>query len=416
MNKSKSKILAVFIGAGLGLLGCAAEQNSVESLSTACANGNGKACFQAGKILYAGIEVPQDIKAANELFLKGCEYPLPKECTNATYFVTSKHFGNSPDRDLANKMNKMVFQANERLCKENEFEACYNLGISYYNGRSTEKDPLKGLSILENACESSFAKACDYLGRFYRNKKAEHYDAEKSKAYFNKAFESFGKGCEDNKWRDCNGLAHMYYSGRATEMDKKTAAFYFDKACVEEEPVSCSASTRYFKYGENPEKLALRAAEILQTGCENDSPTTCDKLGYVKIDDHGFLVELKIANSFYEKHCNKGSAGACFALGRMTMLGINTEMNMEKAERLFEKGCKGGNAVSCSTIAMMPSSMILSYQNNLGYTDYSKSIKFYGKACELGHKDSCAAVGKVRKSQAKEIEEDEAQKARQKAN
>ena len=75
--------------------------------------------------------------------------------------------------------------------------------------------------------------------------------------------------------------------------------------------------------------------------------------------------------------CDKGNAGSCGALGRLT-----ARQDEAKAKELFGKACDGDDSASCDDLGVM-----------LAKSDASKAASLFGKACDASVAKACTHLG-----------------------
>lgn len=205
---------------------------------------------------------------------------------------------------------------------------------------------------LSKLCTDKIGYACDILGnRVFKTNESE-------------AIEYFTQSCDLNYAAGCYRLGTTYERGITVQKDLLTAAKKYQKACT----LGGNFSLKGRRYG-------------------------CRQLGYEDHEYHGILDRSPLAEKFYKPLCKKGDANACFALGKIVALEEKTPTRDSKSIKLYIKGCNGGNATSCHMAAYMLTLVEL-FDGTNPYDPGHYTFKYWEKACDLGHKNSCNEVKK----------------------
>lgn len=72
-------------------------------------------------------------------------------------------------------------------CDRGEGDACYNLGLLYYEGWGLIQDKWKGMALFAKGCDRGSARACYNLGAIYANGDPVGQDRVKAKMYMRRA-------------------------------------------------------------------------------------------------------------------------------------------------------------------------------------------------------------------------------------
>ena len=92
------------------------------------------------------------------------------------------------------------------------------------------------------------------------------------------------------------------------------------------------------------------------------------------------------AREWFNKACNKNTAGGCFNLGLMYDQGNGGAKDLAKAREFYIKACTLGDGKGCFNSAHML------MKGTGGPQDKQRAMKFLAKACSAGREEACAAL------------------------
>lgn len=72
-------------------------------------------------------------------------------------------------------------------CDRGDGDACFNLGLLYYEGWGLIQDRWKGMALFTKGCDRGSARACYNLGAIYANGDPVGQDPVKAKMYMRRA-------------------------------------------------------------------------------------------------------------------------------------------------------------------------------------------------------------------------------------
>ncbi|XP_066404433.1 LRP2-binding protein [Molothrus aeneus] len=240
--------------------------------------------------------------------------------------------------------------------KDTDFQAMYQLGVMYYDGLGTKKDPERGVEYMNKILNSDspeashlkFAAAYN-LGRAYYEGCGVKHSVEEAERLWLTAADN-GNPKASVKAQSTLG---MLYSLPILK-DMKKAFFWHSKACHNGNLESKGALGIMYLYGQGTCQNSQAALEWLRKATE---------LGNIYAQGH--LVEYYYTGKFYSKaaalakratanddinmlakmtdchptYLAKGAAMAAFYLARCLQLGRGTEKNKKAAEKYYSKAC-----------------------------------------------------------------------------
>ncbi|NWX33281.1 LR2BP protein, partial [Notiomystis cincta] len=240
--------------------------------------------------------------------------------------------------------------------KDTDFQAMYQLGVMYYDGLGTKKDPERGVEYMKTILNSDspeashlkFAAAYN-LGRAYYEGCGVKHSVEEAERLWLTAADN-GNPQASVKAQSTLG---MLYSMPILK-DLKKAFFWHSEACDNGNLESQGALGIMYLYGQGVHQNTETALEHLRNAAE---------LG--NIYARGHLVEYYYTRKFYSKaaavakrarvnddfnklakrtDCHptyivKGAAMAAFYLARCLQLGRGTTKDQKAAEKYYSKAC-----------------------------------------------------------------------------
>ncbi|KAL9851558.1 LRP2-binding protein isoform 2-T2 [Geothlypis trichas] len=240
--------------------------------------------------------------------------------------------------------------------KDTDFQAMYQLGVMYYDGLGTKKDPERGVEYMNKILNSDspeashlkFAAAYN-LGRAYYEGCGVKHSVEEAERLWLTAADN-GNPKASVKAQSTLG---MLYSMPILK-DMKKAFFWHSKACHNGNLESKGALGIMYLYGQGTHQNNQAALEWLRKATE---------LGNIYAQGH--LVEYYYTGKFYTKavelakratanddinmlakitdchptYLAKGAAMAAFYLARCLHFGRGTEKNKQAAEYYYSKAC-----------------------------------------------------------------------------
>ncbi|KAJ7423456.1 LRP2-binding protein [Willisornis vidua] len=247
--------------------------------------------------------------------------------------------------------------------EDTDFQAMYQLGVMYYDGLGTEKDPERGVEYMNKILSSDSPKARHLkvaaaynLGRaYYEGCGVKHSTEEAERLWLIAA--DHGNPKASVKAQSTLG---MLYSMPILK-DLKKAFFWHSAACDNGNLESQGALGIMYLYGQGIHQNTKAALECLRKAAERGN-----------IYAQGHLVEYYYTKKFYSKaaalakrttenndinmvakttdchptYVAKGVAMAAFYLARCLQLGRGVKQDQNAAKKYYSKACQLDPAVS----------------------------------------------------------------------
>uniref|UniRef100_A0A8C0UE13 LRP2-binding protein n=2 Tax=Cyanistes caeruleus TaxID=156563 RepID=A0A8C0UE13_CYACU len=247
--------------------------------------------------------------------------------------------------------------------KDTDFQAMYQLGVMYYDGLGTKKDPEKGVEYMNKILNSDspearhlkFAAAYNLGRAYYEGCGVKHSTEEAERLWLTAADDGNPKA--SIKAQSTLGMLYSMPSLR----DLEKAFFWHSEACGNGNLESQGALGIMYLYGQGTHQNTKAALECLRKAAE---------LGNIYAQGH--LVEYYYTRKFYSKaaalakratkndeinmlakisdchptYVAKGAAMAAFYLARCFQLGRGTQKDQDASERYYSKACHLDPAVA----------------------------------------------------------------------
>ncbi len=150
-----------------------------ELMRRACEGGSGASCHNLAVAFKNGTGVPQDEKAAINLFDRGCEAGVLESCNSLAALSMLKNGKRNPTRAL---------NAFRSACEGGDGAGCANLGTMLLIGDGVAPDPKAAADANRTACERGIGQSCARLAGQYRAGKGVPVDVAR-------AYELDSKAC-----------------------------------------------------------------------------------------------------------------------------------------------------------------------------------------------------------------------------
>nr|XP_030127104.3 LRP2-binding protein isoform X2 [Taeniopygia guttata] len=247
--------------------------------------------------------------------------------------------------------------------KDTDFQAMYQLGVMYYDGLGTKKDPERGVEYMNKILNSDspeashlkFAAAYNLGRAYYEGCGVKHSTEEAERLWLTAA----DNGNPEASVKAQSALGMLYSMPFLKNLKK--AFFWHSEACDNGNLESKGALGIMYLYGQGTRRNSTAALEHLRKATE---------LGNIYAQGH--LVEYYYTRKFYSKaaalakratanddinmlanrtdchpmYIAKGAAMAAFYLARCLQLGQGTEKNKCAAANYYSKACHLDPAVA----------------------------------------------------------------------
>ncbi len=320
------KIIVYLVGSVMLFLlqGCIMSSLSPEKFQSsklACDKGNGKKCYQLGRMYMEGIGTQISEFKAGIAFKKGCEANNKDACREYDKLQSpdaerSNKAAETPKLDRNTALTAVLpsqFESTKSACQNGDGEKCYVLGNMYKKGIGTEKSISKAKDAYTKGCEKSNAttlESCYALGKLY-------LDGSGIARNNSMAFKLFSHTCKDTFTKGCGALGHLYYQGKGVDQN------------------------------------ITKAIKFLTIGCDANDAKSCATLGTVYITGQGVNEDYKKAYKAFYKACQKGDALGCYNLGNMYENAIGREQSKNDALYYYKLSCSGGLSEGCESAKLL---------------------------------------------------------------
>ncbi len=245
---------------------------TLDDYRRSCSKSDSRSCYQLGIAYRDGLEVVQSEVAAKQFFDMACDMGSSQACSELKEIDKYRNDSTVGASDTEQDNKIVVFR---KSCDRGDGDACFRIGLAYYEGSEVEQDYKIAKEYLEIACDHKVGVGCGTLGVMYENGKGARIDYAKAKAYYK-------KGCDYDYSNGCLMLGIYYENGRGGEQNIAKAGEYYriSKAYHEKE-------------------------------CDNGDGNGCLMLGYAYSRGSGVSQDPKKAEAYYKKACDFGNTLGC---------------------------------------------------------------------------------------------------------
>jgi TonB family protein len=258
--------------------------------------------------------------------------------------------------------------------------ACSALGVRYAAGDGVEKNLVQGLAYLKASCRSDFETPCFYRAFYSLD---QSIDVHESLAQLE-------RGCKKERSVACWLLGALYGDGHGVPADALRAEALLRKAGDLDHPGAFLALGLLIERRGGDGNDAKRALDAFSEGCNRGDAGAC------------------------ERACDRGASRACLILGRL--LDSGDAKNGVRIEASYQKACELGDGIGCAWAGQKARDALravdymrhgcelgngmacagLGNLHNQGRgvpKDMNAAARFYGLACEKGHRRACRSMG-----------------------
>jgi TPR repeat protein len=154
-----------------------------------------------------------------------------------------------------------------------------------------------------------------------------------------------------------------------------------EDACLRGDPVACTLAA--FEHLEDTPTDLVRAAALLQRGCDGGLGLACSTLG-------GLIASTdeRRAVALYQAACVAPTAPACSNLAVRTLRGEGLEQDIDVGLGLLRKGCAGGEGMACGNLG------VLHRDGTYGVdVDPTRAVELWKLGCALDEPEPCEYLG-----------------------
>jgi TPR repeat protein len=268
-------------------------------------------------------------------------------------------------------------------CDSGDAQACGFAGRLMLSGRDTEKEPDKGLALLERACDGGFAVACSAGSAWLvdANHASEIPTASEMRARFD-----LKQACLSGEANPCYELGLSYYFGRDSyPSDRALAVKIYERACDLGESRACNNLGDALFYGEGTPRSVEHAAVLFGRACHLGEALGCANLGYAFEYGDGVTRDEVRANELYRDACVTGEAYGCLHAAMLAAVKRGAPRDPSRALAYWTSRCDTDkNSQSCAFVGVL-------YEDGPDgrARDETKSHLAMTRACELGERLAC---------------------------
>lgn len=187
----------------------------------------------------------------------------------------------------------------ERLCKDGDTQACFNIGHLYANGSGVKQNFTRSSKYFKIACDAGNYQGCYALGIAYANGDGVQKDAQKSRQMLEAACDMNGDICVE--------IAHTDY-GASKWLD---ALKFYKFACEKGSSEGCFGAGGMYERGEGTRKDLPTALKFYDKACRAGDGKACFNIGTIYYNDEVIKKDDKTALGYFKKACELGEEAGC---------------------------------------------------------------------------------------------------------
>lgn len=247
--------------------------------------------------------------------------------------------GLSKDKNTLDQLYKNAAEMLRKTSHKDEYVFA-NLGVLYYYGRGVKQDLQQATYYLTKPKMLEEANACYCLGMLY-------YDGKGSlKKNIKKAIKYLTVAAEQNIPEAQNDLGKLYYLNAETEQDNQKAFSLLQKAANKGISESMIYLGDMYRDGTYCGQNYTIAAELYAKAVKLDNVIAFDRLAAFYYSGKGVEKDYAKAAELYQKAADKDFTHAQYALGVLYSRGHGVEKDNKKAKEWLKKVADKGYAVN----------------------------------------------------------------------
>lgn len=271
----------------------------------------------------------------------------------------------------------------KKECDNGNLDSCYKMALFMSDTRYFDKRLLKqSRKILIQNCNKNHKASCEKINNdtniiMIENDKANKFK-QNGEYEYNLAYNYLKIGCSVGDMGVCEIMANLLEKGIGD--DNKTKAIdIYEKICKSENnSTACVSLARNYYNGFIIEKDILKAKNIFEKACSENSEYACNELGLIHSENNS----TEQARFYFEKACKLNFISSCEKLASYFYM----QKDYATATEYFKKGCEKNISYDCYEVADS-----LEKLNDIKNINEIK--KYYDKACELGYNKACEMKG-----------------------
>jgi uncharacterized protein len=301
--------------------GFACDGSDAKDCLAQCKAGNARSCAVLGSLFEWGVpnQVEKDVKIAEKLYDLSCQAGGLLGCAYEAALLAEQ------------KRYAKALELGKKACDGGEPAGCTTLAYQMSNGWGVPKDDNKAFELYARACKQREWTACNNAGvtvLFSRGNVKQDPPT---------ACKMFAQACEASGLSGCPNLAICHETGIGATKDKKKALDLYSDTCEKGWSFGCVWGGLMVE-GENS-AAASKAISFYERACDYQMPSTC-----VGTADIMSAMPGVWSMDMIDRHaCDGGDARglACYNAGILYERGTNgVPKNLPKATGLFDKACK----------------------------------------------------------------------------
>ncbi|HHC7267581.1 TPA: tetratricopeptide repeat protein [Vibrio parahaemolyticus] len=314
-----------------------------------------------------GINVPEDINKASELYLTAANNESPKALR---WLVERARF----EPGFAKKAQ--VMQWNLTLVKTGDMKAMLDAGNAYYAGAGVKQDKEVALKLFEDAAEQGNDSAHTMLAEIL----LYDHDVDRNPA---QAVEWLKESATNGNPRAqaMLGIAISSLNDLAPEgitVDDKDAFHWIEKSLEQDYPLSYSYAGQFYLSSTGTKQDIPKAVEHFIRGTELGNADAMVNLGWQLIHGQGIEKDEKRAFELISAAADMNYPNAIFNLGWMYENGIGTKQDYEMAIKLYQKSADLNDPSGTYNLAEM-------YEKGFGVkANAETALRLYKEANRIG--------------------------------
>jgi TPR repeat protein len=217
-------------------------------------------------------------------------------------------------------------------CDKGHAGSCGALGAIYLR----ERNVAKAVPSLEKGCNGDDAKSCVNLGLVTENAAA--------------ATKLFEKGCSSGVALGCEKLGRAYLAGTGgVAADPNKALTLLRQGCEGGQDTACAAAADLLASGKAGAADLKAAMDLHKRACDGSVADSCTELANLnEIGGQGVAANAIVAELLYRRGCYRGSADACFHLGRLEFA-----RGPDQSKRDFDMACMRQSKLGCAALVVL---------------------------------------------------------------
>ncbi len=414
------------------------QEKTISLLETACYNTDPQACLLANYFYKYGVGVAKNAPKSERLVELGLEF-ISRECMLNGGDICQVIDKYPQYREyVKNNAGKL-----ERKCSdEDDWVSCYQASLHYtqdfyinpkaeYTTQNDYMDFIKSARLLQKACKIDNKTCKDTIFKFKNAKECIEDNNTKACANTqNSRVEFLALACNGGDLKSCYDMRHVptfkdskryikllqrvcrggiiescvelsnvYKEGKIVPKNSEKALNFIQRACAWSMKSNTKGDYCYhagigYENGEFAKQDLEKSIEAYKFACEisDDNAGACERLGLLY---ETYKQNMQYALEWYQKACNKSinSTIGCMKVAQNYYDGKILEFNPEKSIKIYEDLLRNKeNGEIYYNLAHIYSNRPNKQQENMvdiPYTDYSKAIGYYNKACKLGINKAC---------------------------